>query len=265
MFGVNGSLALQEENKNAGNQDVSRPEAFDVDDSKPVCRCSTRLLKCGHNENDADAEKQRKLETLIPCRITPLNSPSSVPSFFKKDFIVSKIQAEANGTSESEKEVAGVRTETRSELNVGNVSSLNVSKPSAPVPDMRRNQEMQNDKTSDQKMEMADANAKAGLDNQTVPENTPVACNIKSSAADDLDEMMDIGTVDQADQEAQMKIEDPPNSDTTCSPASSNPGELHFVCQTAEYSNSAGLLLVTIKNVYNMLSVDFPAHLHSFH
>lgn len=228
---------MQEENKNAGDQDVSCPEALDVEDSKPVRRFSTRLLKHGHNDNDADAEKQRKLETLIPCRITPLNSPSSVTSFFKKDFMLNAVQdAEANGTSEGEKKLAGVRTLKRSELNVENVvSSLKTSKQSTLEPDTKRNEGTENDKTSDREKEMADTDAKADLDNHTVPENVPAACNIRSSAADDLDEMMDIGTVDQADQEAQMKIEDPPNSDTTCSPASSNRGELRFVvCQTAE-------------------------------
>lgn len=199
-------------------------------------RYSTRLLKYGHSDNDAVTEKQKKLEALIPCRITPLNMPSSVAPFSKKDFIVNMVQDSANGTLESEKKVAGVRTEGRSELNVENVSSLKISDQSTPEPDMRRNEHMENDKTSNQREEMADTDAKAGLDVLKVPENAPVACNIKSSAADDLDEMMDIGTVDQADQEAQMKIEDPLNLEPTCSPVSSNRGELHFVvCQTAKY------------------------------
>lgn len=224
-------MSLQDENRNAGDPDFSHPEALDVADSKPVRRYSTRLLKYGYSDNDAAAEKQRRLQALIPCRITPLNLPSSVAPFSKKGSIGNTVQdSEANGTSDSAKKVAGVRTEERSELNVENVSSLKISEP-----DMKRNEETENDKTSEPRKDMAVAEAKAGLDILTVPENAPVACN-SNSAADDLDEMMDIGTVDQVDQEAQMKEADPLNLDATCSPASSNRGKLHFVvCQTAKY------------------------------
>lgn len=227
VFGVNGGMSLQEEIRKDGDQDVSPPEALDVGESKSVCRYSPRLLKYRHNDDDAVAKEQRKLETLIPCRITPLNLSSSVAPFSKKGSNVNTLQdSQANGTSESAKKVAGVRTEKRSELNVENVSSLKISEQS--TPDMRRNEETENDKTSDERKVMADTKAEAGLDVLTVPENAPVACNIKSSAADDLDEMMDIGTVDQADQEAQMK-EDALNLEAACSPASSSRGELHLV------------------------------------
>lgn len=213
VFGVNSCLSLQEENRKAGDPDASHPEDLEVGDSNPVRTDSPKLLKC----DDADAEKQRNLEALLPCRITPLNLPSSVAPFSKKDFIVTAVQDnEANGASESEEKVAGVRPEESSELNVENVSPLKMSRQTTPEPDVREDEETENDKMSDQRNIL------------TVPENTPVVCNIKSSAADDLDEMMDIGTVDQADQEAQMKIEDPLNLDTACSPASSNRGELRF-------------------------------------
>lgn len=230
-------MSLQEEDRKAGDPDVSCPEALDDGDSKPVRRYSTRQFKYGHNDNDAVEEKQRKFEALIPCHITPLNSFSSLAPFSKKVSIGNTVQdSEANGTSESEKKVAGVRTEERSRLNVESVSSLKISEQSTPEPDMRKNEETENDKTFDQRKEMADTDAKAGLDILTVPENAPVACNTKNSAEDDLDEMMDIGTVDQVDQEAQMKGEDPLNLDTNCSPASFNRGKLHFiVCQTAKY------------------------------
>lgn len=201
---------------------------MDVGDSKPGRRYSPRLLKYGHSDNDAVAENQKKLEALIPCRITPLNLSSSVAFCSKTDSIVNKVQDnEANGTSEFEKRV-GVKTAVRSVLNVENVSSLKISEQSTSKPDMRRNEERENDKTSDQRKRMAGTDAKAGLDILTVPENAPVACKTKCSAADDLDEMMDIGTVDQVDQEAQMK-EDPQNVDTGCSSTSSNRGKLHLL------------------------------------
>ncbi|CAG02316.1 unnamed protein product [Tetraodon nigroviridis] len=59
---------------------------------------------------------------------------------------------------------------------------------------------------------------------------------------------MDIGTVDQADQEAQMKIEDPPNSDTTCSPASSNRGKDQS-CATTEENERKTVQLAALKDL----------------
>ncbi|KAM9385428.1 zinc finger MYM-type protein 4-like isoform 2-T2 [Pholidichthys leucotaenia] len=59
-------------------------------------------------------------------------------------------------------------------------------------------------------------------------------CQLKSFTADDLDEMMDIGTVDQLEQEAQMKEEDQSSLDmeSSRSPAASNTASM------AEDSNS---------------------------
>ncbi|KAM4538768.1 zinc finger MYM-type protein 4-like isoform 2-T2 [Odontesthes bonariensis] len=62
-------------------------------------------------------------------------------------------------------------------------------------------------------------------DDGGAPEETPsVSCSHGVSTANDLDEMMDIGTVDQMEQEAQMKEEEPSGLDTesNSSPADSN-------------------------------------------
>lgn len=195
----------------AAESAVSKAETLDVGDSKLVRRYSPRL-KYGHKDNVA--EKQRIPEILIPCRITPLNMSFSEASFSTEDSIVNKVQGGgANGTSDSEKD--DVKTEESSEMDVEKVS---VSEQSTPEADI-------NDDMSAQRKEMADTSTETHLDTDTVSENAPVACKIRSSTAEDLDEMMDIGTVDQVDQEAQMKGEDLVDLYTTCSPASSNTGE----------------------------------------
>lgn len=209
MFSVNGWLFLQEGNI-ASESAVSKAETLDFGDSKFVRRYSPRL-KYGHKDNVA--EKQRIPEILIPCRITPLNMSFSEASFSTEDSIVNKGQE--NGTSDSEKEDDDVKTEESSEMDLEKVS---VSEQSTPEADI-------NDDISDQKMEMADTSTETHLDTDTVSENARVACKIRSSTAEDLDEMMDIGTVDQVDQEAHMKGDDFVDLYTTCSPASSNTGE----------------------------------------
>lgn len=195
----------------AAESAVSKAETLDVGDSKLVRRYSPRL-KYGHKDNVA--EKQRIPEILIPCRITPLNMSFSEASFSTEDSIVNKVQGGgANGTSDSEKD--DVKTEESSEMDVEKVSISEQSTPEADI----------NDDMSAQRKEMADTSTETHLDTDTVSENAPVACKIRSSTAEDLDEMMDIGTVDQVDQEAQMKGEDLVDLYTTCSPASSNTGE----------------------------------------
>lgn len=205
---------MQEENIAAESAD-SKAETLDIGDSTLVRRYSPRL-KYGHKDNFA--EKQTIPEILIPCRITPLNMSFSEASFSTEDSIVNKVQGGgANGTSDSEKEDDDVKTEESSEMDVEKVS---VSEQSTPEADI-------NDGMSDHRKEMADTSTETHLDADTVSENAPVACKIRSSTAEDLDEMMDIGTVDQVDQEAQMKGEDLVDLYTTCSPASSNTGEVN--------------------------------------
>lgn len=209
---------MQEENRTAGES----VKPLDVGDSTLMRRFSPRL-KYGHKDNIA--EKPRTPEILIPCRITPLN-PSPSAASFTEDSIVNMFQGSgASGTSDSEKEDDEVKTEEGSELDVENVSVLKFLEQSTPEPDI--NEETENDNMSDQRKEMPDVYAKTRLDIDTVPENAPVACKIRSSTADDLDELMDIGTLDQVDQEAQMKG-DLLDLETTCSPSSSNTGEAKY-------------------------------------
>eukprot|EP00066_Takifugu_rubripes_P017877 XP_011607143.1 PREDICTED: zinc finger MYM-type protein 4-like [Takifugu rubripes] len=205
-----GSAAKTKEENIAAESADSKAETLDIGDSTLVRRYSPRL-KYGHKDNFA--EKQTIPEILIPCRITPLNMSFSEAPFSTEDSIVNKVQGGgANGTSDSEKEDDDVKTEESSEMDVEKVS---VSEQSTPEADI-------NDGMSDHRKEMADTSTETHLDADTVSENAPVACKTRSSTAEDLDEMMDIGTVDQVDQEAQMKGEDLVDLYTTCSPASSN-------------------------------------------
>lgn len=219
---------MQEEKRTAGESVPVKTEASDVGVSKTVRRYSPRLLKYGHKDNADVAEKQRILEALTPCRISPLNSSSLVTSFFREDSIGNLVQGcEANGTSESKEEDAKVKIKESSQLNVENVSALKISEQSFPD---RNINDRENSRTSDQRKEMTDAADKTGRVIHTVLGSCKIGC----SEADDPYEMMDIGTVDQMDQESQIKGED--SLDTICSTASSNMGKVQLVVgRTAKY------------------------------
>lgn len=83
------------------------------------------------------------------------------------------------------------------------------------------------DKTSDHTKENTDVKMDPDIDTQQ--ENVSLACKFMVSTADDLDEIMDIGTVDQVEQEAQMKEEEQDrlmDVDSGRSPAISNTGKV---------------------------------------
>ncbi|XP_053190912.1 zinc finger MYM-type protein 4-like [Scomber japonicus] len=85
---------------------------------------------------------------------------------------------------------------------------------------------------TDEKMD-SDTDTKEDIVTQEEAES--LSCNLRVSTADDLDEMMDIGTVDEVEQEAQMKEEEQSNlsdGDRRSSPAISN------TVSMAEESNS---------------------------
>lgn len=79
---------------------------------------------------------------------------------------------------------------------------------------------------ADEKMD-SDTDTKEDIVTQEEAES--LSCNLRVSRADDLDEMMDIGTVDEVEQEAQMKEEEQSNlsdGDRRSSPAISNTGKI---------------------------------------
>ncbi|GLD47742.1 zinc finger MYM-type protein 4 isoform X1 [Lates japonicus] len=77
------------------------------------------------------------------------------------------------------------------------------------------------DTTSDCKKETKNTDSDSKEDVGTQQEEESHGHKLRVSTADDLDEMMDIGTVDQMEQEAQMKAEEP-EVESSRSPTSSN-------------------------------------------
>ncbi|CAJ1082996.1 zinc finger MYM-type protein 4 isoform X3 [Xyrichtys novacula] len=61
---------------------------------------------------------------------------------------------------------------------------------------------------TDNRKETSNTDKKTGEDADTQQEEKPLGSSLRVSSVDDLDEMMDIGTVDQVEQEAQMKEEE---------------------------------------------------------
>ncbi|KAG7500671.1 hypothetical protein JOB18_025701 [Solea senegalensis] len=81
------------------------------------------------------------------------------------------------------------------------------------------------DTTSDLKEEITDTDGNVDPDiesKDTQEDSEPRSCNLRVSTAADLDEMMDIGTVDQIEQEAQMKQDEEERDSSSRSPGISN-------------------------------------------
>lgn len=216
---------------------VSKPgSSLDVGDSKLIRRTSLRLSKHGQKDNLTLTEKRVETEaTLIPCRITPLNPSPSLSSFSSEDTLSNVVQGgEPDSTSESDNEDAEVKTEQDFEFNEENVTVFKISEESPAGCDVSEDTDM--DKTSEHKEEITDTDIKMDPKIDTEQDNVPTACKMRMSAADDLDEMMDIGIVDQVDQEAQMKGEDSVDVDSS----GSNTGERKQECCSSQiYFNEA--------------------------
>lgn len=106
---------------------------------------------------------------------------------------------EADGASASERGCSEVKEEEDS--NEEKVSTFEILEEG---PDDSGDTSM--DTTSEHEDMKSDI--KVDTDVDTRQENVSQACRFRVSTADDLDEMMDIGTVDQVEQEAQMKEEE---------------------------------------------------------
>lgn len=131
---------------------------------------------------------------------------------------VSGQAAKPESSSESEKEGTDVKMEE--DTVEKNVSTCQILEPAGPNVNKDRNTDKNETTNTDIKMD-------AGVDAQQEKVSPP--CKFSVSTATDLDEMMDIGTVDQVDQEAQMKEEGQNTSmdaSGACSPASSSTGRV---------------------------------------
>lgn len=212
---------------------VSEPGAsVDAGNPELVCEASPRLSDHGEKDNSAAAEKEveskeiehKETEAAVgPSPVSPLNPSPSQSSFSTEESTVLVQGGEPDSTAESEKEDTEVKLEEDFELNEENV--LKTLEESPAGPDVSEDTNM--DKTSDHTKENTDVKMDPDIDTQQ--ENVSLACKFMVSTADDLDEMMDIGTVDQVEQEAQMKEEEQDrlmDVDSGRSPAISNTGKV---------------------------------------
>lgn len=193
--------------------------------SKAVPATSPRLCESGEADNFVAAgtemespqfEHKETAAQLVPCRICPLNSPPSQSCFSEMDTHLSP-----SGETETEKETSQVKSANEHEINDDTAVTASRSMGSPVASDMNEDANMvMTHETQDADMDTKD----------NTQDNTSLGCKITFSTADDLDEMMDIGTIDQLEQEAQMKEEDHNDStENRISPPISMKGEVFSV------------------------------------
>ncbi len=175
-----------------------------------------------------EAEHKETEATVGPssASVSPGNqSPSQLSLSTEETISTVSVQVdEPDIISEFEKEGAEVKTEEDLDINEENVSGKGNSLGESPTgPDISVDKNM--DKTSDRKKEIS-ADVEMDPEIETEQVKGSLACKSRVSTADDLDEMMDIGTVDQVEQEAQMKVEEENSlmDENSRSPAISNTG-----------------------------------------
>ncbi|KAM9839138.1 zinc finger MYM-type protein 4 [Aulostomus maculatus] len=127
--------------------------------------------------------------------------------------------------SDTEKESSDMKTEEEWDMKEDHVTVRDGSFADSPA-GSDSSEDTNMDTTPDGKKEQTHTDAKEESDMNTeearLEETRSLGCNVRFSTADDLDEMMDIGTVDQQEQEAQMKEEEQNTStdaEDRCSPA----------------------------------------------
>lgn len=154
-------------------------------DSEQIHRDSHRLL--GDEKEETTGEEIKHKDT---------EAGSEAPSPSSAEDTVTKVLVqgdEPDSFSDSEKEAAVVKTEEEFELIDEKVGEkYNTMEESSVKVDAETGAEK--DKTKE--------------DVDTQEDERPHSSNLRVSNVDDLDEMMDIGTVDQVEQEAQMKEEE---------------------------------------------------------
>ena len=199
--------------------DVESMEA--VPDPELVHRSSPRLSEHGEVDYILSSDKEWEKESGAavipsPASVSPLNPSASQSSFSTNQTIrpASDRCAESGSSSVSGAEGTEVKTEEEFEINEQNVVVKDNSLEEEAA-DVKEDTDMET--TSDFKEEITkDGDEAPGVastqDIDTQQENEPHGCKSRASPTDDLDEMMDIGTVDQVEQEAQMKVEEQQNS-----------------------------------------------------
>ncbi|XP_018554415.1 zinc finger MYM-type protein 4 isoform X2 [Lates calcarifer] len=204
---------------------VSEAEAtVDAGDSDLVRGSPPRLSEHAEEDNFDAAEKEteskesedKETEAAVdpsPAPVSPQN-PSPPQSAHCTDETFSTVLVhggEAGSPSESGYE--GTEVKTEEEMDEENVVVKDKSLQEGEGTDV--------DTTSDCKKETKNTDSDSKEDAGTQQEEESHGHKLRVSTADDLDEMMDIGTVDQVEQEAQMKAEEP-EVESSRSPTSSN-------------------------------------------
>lgn len=216
----------------------------DVGDTELVCGSPPGLSEHGEENKFVAAEEEmgsketQHAETeaamnTCAASVSPLNSsPLQSSSTGEKFNAVLVHSGEPGTTSESEKDSTEVKTGEEFVLNEENLAVKEKSLHQSPAgPDMSEDTNM--DTASDRKQEIntedrmdpdSDTMEAIGIQQQ---DESHGSNKLRVSTADDLDEMMDIGTVDQMEQEAQMKEEECNSLDaeSSRSPAVSNTGK----------------------------------------
>ncbi|XP_053302211.1 zinc finger MYM-type protein 4 isoform X1 [Pleuronectes platessa] len=200
-----------------------------VPDPELVHRSYPRLSEHGEVDYILSSDKEWEKESgaaVIPSPASPLNPSASQSSFSTNPTIrtASDRCGESGSSSEAGPEGTEVKTEEEFEINEQNV----VVKGNSLEEDVKEDTDMET--TSDFKEEIKDGDEDPGVSSEqeidAKQEDEPHGCNPMAATTDDLDEMMDIGTVDQVEQEAQMKEEEQQNSPADagnrCSPGTSS-------------------------------------------
>ncbi|XP_008301887.1 zinc finger MYM-type protein 4 isoform X2 [Stegastes partitus] len=200
---------------------ASEPAASeDVGDPEPVTGSSHKLSE-QEEEDEVVAAKQETENTETQQKETdPEEAASRSPSQAAEETI-NTVTVHSGGESESEKEGVEVKTEfeEKEENTVAQDSSSgeSVAKPKV-------NEDTNMDTTSDSREEVKHSDGDVdSKEDRTRQQKEAGGCKLRVSTADDLDEMMDIGTVDQVEQEAQMKEEEElMDMESSRSPSASN-------------------------------------------
>ncbi|XP_068189550.1 zinc finger MYM-type protein 4-like isoform X2 [Antennarius striatus] len=176
-----------------------------------IANAAAKVTKCAENKN-------KEMEAAVDSSVSHLNVSPAQSTVFPVDTDKSVLvrHAEPENIPQSEKDVTENKTSEDCEENKKKMTvEENSSGKSLAGPDATDDSKV--DKTYHCEKETTETDIIMDPDIKTQEEKESLASKVKVPSAEDLDEMMDIGTVDQVDQEAQMKEEQVRSMDVDCS------------------------------------------------
>ncbi|XP_047460232.1 zinc finger MYM-type protein 4 isoform X2 [Mugil cephalus] len=173
---------------------------------RPGDNCDSSLRLSEQKRGNNTAATNTEMETNEPKTADPVlpGPPSQTLTTDNRDH-----DADPGSTSESDQDNTEVKTEKEEETVTRRDNGLEKK---TIQPEAGEHTDM--DTASDCKTEFKDENVDTNEEDGAQKKEATPGQEVKVSAANDLDEMMDIGTVDQMEQEAQMKEEEELNSGT---------------------------------------------------